>query len=488
MINDMRQTLFSVREYYYWFLLFAVAIAAAVSAVIAPVQAISLSLLVLIGLLTITRIPIWFFLAGFVALLALPLSIEGPFGAELSPQNVGLLLLIFLAFDQIWRRHLTFPRIRLAPIVILYTLVSLIAISRGPALKGGPADIWILYRLVLIGPLAYFAFSILFAKTARIQTSIKFLAVASALIGLLGILQTVASRGILPGSTQAIYMPGTSIFRAYGTFEHPNAYGVFLSTTVFLSWSLYASTETRRGKLFWLIAIGLQFGGIAVSFSRTAWVATLAGVFVLVIFSLRKNLFKPQTIRHGLIIVAIGVLAVIIAYYRVPVFTERLQSISNPQKVGEFRWRVVIWEYALREIMRHPILGKGTTIITAAEVGFPDQLESFSSHNLLISMAYGRGVIVTVLYLFIALIYFLTGAHLQLKRRLLTMKKSFITALIAAMTAFQISGIGSASMNYANLSILFWMMVAMMFASDNYERRIRRQHHIADCTLKSAKL
>jgi len=475
MINDMRQALFFVREYYYWPLLFAVAMAAAVSSMLAPVQALSLPLFVLIGLLAITRVPIWLFLAGFVALLAFPFSVEGPLGAELSPQNVGLLLLVFLAFDQIWRHRVRY-RIRLAPIVILYTLVSLIAISRGPALKGGFADVWILYRLVLIGPLAYFAFSVLFARTTRIQVCMKFLAVASAIIGLLGILQTATSEGILPGSTQAVYMSGTSIFRAYGTFEHPNAYGIFLSTTLFLSWGVYTSTETRRGRLFWLAVIGLQLGGIVVSFSRTAWVATIAGILVLVLFSLRRNLIRPQAIRRGLIVVAIGVLALIVAYYRVPVFAERLQSISNPQEVGEFRWRVVIWEYALREIMRHPLLGKGTTVITAAEVGFSGQLKSFSSHNLLISMAYGRGLLATALYLLITVLYLLVGLQLQLKRRLLSVDKSFVTSLIAAMIAFQVSGIGTATMNWASLSILYWLITAILFAIYDNERASKQLH------------
>ncbi len=472
---NLEQTSHAYPAYRTWLLLIAAGLSLAVVALVAPGLGIAALLLLLSALLILPSLPTKLIIAVFIALLALPISVEGPLGAELSPQNIGLLILLFLAIDQLWRRPRQVPKIRLGGLVAGYAFVSLVSVAAGSALSGGVADVWILYRLVLIGPLAYFAFSILFSNLSRIEISLKALAIAASLIGLYGILQTVTQGDILPGVTLPSRDPRSSMFRAYGTFQHPNAFGVFLSITIFLTWSIFATAQSRRARLFWLAAVGLQAGGIAATFSRSAWVATLAGLAVLVLFSLRETLISRRNLRRGVALLALGILAFLILYYRAPILAERLQSISDPGSIGEFRWRLMIWEYAVGEIMQHPLLGTGTTTISADAVGFnPEELASFSSHNLLISMAYSRGLLVTAIYALITLLYLLVGALLENKTRLLSFDKSLVTALLAAMVAFQVSGIGTASMNWANLSILYWFLVALMFSIYDNELRIRR--------------
>lgn len=72
--------------------------------------------------------------------------------------------------------------------------------------------------------------------------------------------------------------------RAFGFFGSPNVYGIFLTILFFLSLTLYLKNK----KLIYLLSCFLNFGGIMVSFSRTAWVALVCGLIVFLFF------FRPK--------------------------------------------------------------------------------------------------------------------------------------------------------------------------------------------------
>lgn len=459
-----------------------------IAAVIAP----WISLLFIVaGMLSgvfIQVLPRWTALALFVFLLAFQFDVVGPFGAELSPQNMGVFLLLILLLDSIWRRRIRLPHVYLGLVVAAYAAISLLAIGFGPLMRQDIRDVWVLYRLVLIGPLAYFVFAVEIQRSEQIRQTLVYLVLGASAAGFVGLAQTVSSGEVLSGiATNHRYLGflhrlpndliqfytdnprlwieagSVSIFRAHGTFEHANAYGVFLSAVLFLTWGLYVTSSTLRARLIWLGLIACQFGGVLVSFSRSAWVALFAGALLLLILEVGSKMQQPRRLVRPLIgVFLIGVTG-LVAIQQIPVVQERVQSLFTPQEVGELRWRFNIWRYVGEQILANPFMGAGTTVIRAVDVGFGDELESFSSHNLLLSLAYERGLVALLLYGTIVTAYMLAGWRL-FRDAHLREAKELAAALLAAMVAFQVSGSGSASMNYAGLSILFWLMVALMFA------------------------
>jgi O-antigen ligase len=105
-----------------------------------------------------------------------------------------------------------------------------------------------------------------------------------------------------------IVLDGEKIIRAYGTFSHPNVLAGFLLMSLFISFYLLFFTKIKQNWQF-LALIGLisvQFLAFILTFSRTAWLASLFSLFcfiiiyysILLIFS--KKLKDKAFLKRGL--------------------------------------------------------------------------------------------------------------------------------------------------------------------------------------------
>ena len=70
------------------------------------------------------------------------------------------------------------------------------------------------------------------------------------------------------------------ILRAYGLMRHPNALGAILPLSFLAAISLCSRADKRR-RFLWLGSIAVNSAGLLLSFSRTGWLAALAGGAVL---------------------------------------------------------------------------------------------------------------------------------------------------------------------------------------------------------------
>lgn len=111
-----------------------------------------------------------------------------------------------------------------------------------------------------------------------------------------------------PGISKAIIF-GKLILRPYATFPHPNVLAGFLSSLLpFLAFYLTYS-KTKRGKLFSLLFLIVLTATLLLTFSRTAILVGLFGLFATLILLKKQNKFSTKQIT--ILLLALTVLLLI---------------------------------------------------------------------------------------------------------------------------------------------------------------------------------
>lgn len=166
-------------------------------------------------------------------------------------------------------------------------LVSLLATT------SPPATLTALTRLSALVLLFLFARHLW--KTPRARGSLACLALAGTVLSALGIYQTLTSRTFAGLGTYAPYQslvpvraandPSVAlVYRAAGTFSHPNELGMFLIGTLTVTLFLMAGAR-RRAAIAWSCAAALQVIASLYTFSRSCW----AGVCICVLLCLVRR-------------------------------------------------------------------------------------------------------------------------------------------------------------------------------------------------------
>ncbi|MBI5135142.1 O-antigen ligase family protein [Candidatus Uhrbacteria bacterium] len=94
------------------------------------------------------------------------------------------------------------------------------------------------------------------------------------------------------GGTSVIEVVGERWLRAYGGLPHPNILGGWMAVAIIIA-SFLLSTEGRpRIRLLLYCCIAVLSSGLAVSFSRSAWIAAAVGTVVVFLLSLRATISR----------------------------------------------------------------------------------------------------------------------------------------------------------------------------------------------------
>lgn len=426
-------------------------------------------------------------LFGLAFLIAFQIQYEHPAlaGATLTPQTLGalaiagLILLATLSRQGV-RRLVQAPYLGL---ILVYALLSAVSIARGPAVTSPVQGVWAVFRIVFAAPLLYLGLWFFLRTPGAVHRAAAWAAVGASLGGAAALMQTVSQGLLLSGMlTNArylgifpplppdviadysadlqtkLYLSG-GMFRGHGTFLTHNGFGVLLASTIFLTWGLMRSAPPAK-RLFWGVMLGAQVMGVIVTFSRSAWAAVLAGIFLLVAWNARAMLKRPSVFWGLVGTVALVLVSGVAAALAAPSFLERFLTLFSPTQVPEFAWRIAVWRFALSQVQAQPLLGTGSTMIDNAIAQIPASgpLARFSTHNLFMDVLYQRGVVVLLLYAGFWLIWLASILKLLREQTANPLGRDFILGLLAAGFAFLVSGVGSASMNLENLATLFWFL------------------------------
>lgn len=176
-------------------------------------------------------------------------------------------------------------------------------------------------------------------------------------------------------------------FARMGGLAHPNTLGQISGMTILLSLLLHRLDD----RLTWAkyLVVALAAGALLFSLSRTSLLACIASILVF----FRAYFFQRKVLMAGLMLAALGVLAVVAASVVMDVESAVLSKLSLFSKSGDTSeltsatGRTEIWSYALRLLGERPVFGYGgaTTKFFLSEY-------SMHCHNLVLNIAFSTGV------------------------------------------------------------------------------------------------
>ena len=213
-----------------------------------------------------------------------------------------------------------------------------------------PGDVGFYGLRVLFEPILFYFVGFLIPKDRRwVRWTVGVFLVTSTLLALHGLYQ-YATHAPVPANW--VDVTETSIgTRAYSVVQNPNVLGAILAMGALISGSLAlprAFAGVRRIAL--VAACVVQLGGLAVTFSRGAWIGFVIGLLAMIVLAYRRYI--------------VGVAAAgVVAWFAAPqVFIQRLLfsfSGAYAAKSSTGLGRLYRWEASLQHIVDKPLLGVG---------------------------------------------------------------------------------------------------------------------------------
>ncbi len=237
--------------------------------------------------------------------------------------------------------------VRVSPVLAPLALAVVAAVG-SVLVRGVPDEVGIFALRVAFQPLLFFFLGQLLPRDRRwVRAAIAVFLGASLLLALHGLFQYV-THAPMPASWVDARESAIST-RAYSVVENPNGLGAFLLMGSLLAVSLALS----RGRF---VARAMSTGvalvlaaGLAVTFSRGAWLGFIVGLVALAALSYRR-------------VLAALIVAGLVAPLAVPrVFLDRLTFAFSPEYLAKsaVAGRLYIWRIAIDRIIEHPWLGVG---------------------------------------------------------------------------------------------------------------------------------
>lgn len=150
----------------------------------------------------------------------------------------------------------------------------------------------------------------------------------------------------------------TRWLRPYGLAQHPNILAGTLAVSLLLGLGRLSGGRVRYQGL-WIVGIGLTAIGLALTFSRAAWLGAAAGILVIGLsVANRLSSFERRRVllRLGLPIAVLAVLFVLLAW---PLFASRLGLTTARSEVRSVDERSVMLHIAVRHLTAQPWPGIG---------------------------------------------------------------------------------------------------------------------------------
>lgn len=254
--------------------------------------------------------------------------------------SIGLLLwcVIVLRRWELWTVPITLPLV-----LAFATGIGSVVVNQVPGDVG-------LYALrILFEPLLFYFLGFLFPKDRRwVRAAIAVFVLTGLTLALHGLYQYL-TKAPMPASWVDVRETGIGT-RAYSIIRNPNGLGAFLLLGAMVSLSSALAPRCRAvSRLLWGAACVIHLAGIAVTFSRGAWIGLAAGIVALLVIAYRRYLVP---------VAAAGV----VAWFVLPsVFVERFTFAFSSAYIAKSSaaGRLYMWRMALDYAGRHPWFGVG---------------------------------------------------------------------------------------------------------------------------------
>ena len=291
----------------------------------------------------------------------------------------------------------------------------------------------------------------------------------------MGAYQVITGQFHLP--VKVITALGGNVPRATGTFHNPNIFATFMMCGILPLLAVLLNHKMAFAqRVLFALGVIIGFGGLLASFSRSNWMATLVGVFVI--------LWLSGKIRYFFILLFSAILAVLALKEFVPfaeyiferfvsIFTlfEQFGSVGRTSSTA----RIYLIIASLDMFADHPLLGIGWRAFphvfsSYAPPGYPHWSEVNEPHTV-ITMVLGELGIVG----FAAMLWFLLKVFFIGLSRFRQMTDPYLRAVQIGMIATFVSFQVNQSFNGDLANNMFWFGVGMLFAVQRIDAELREK-------------
>jgi O-antigen ligase len=300
------------------------------------------------------------------------------------------------------------------------------------------------YRTVILEPILVYATMLALAhRLGDLRWLLAGLSVGSATVAIIGILQYASGSDLVVAEGAA---------RITSAYKHPNNLALFLDRTVPYAVVLAISL---RNPWRWcaLCLAGLSLLAMILTFSRGAWVATVAALVAGFLFQRRSRLALAGAMVSS-------VLLALLAVFQVARFGDLLQLGS-----GSASLRILLWSAAVNMIRDHPITGLGLDQFLYyynPQYVLPGAWEErFTSHahNLVLDLWTRLGII--GLAAGIALIVVLLRLGISMLKAARGPDRWTLLGVLSSTTAMLVHGMVDNAFFSVDLSYIFWTSYGM---------------------------
>ena len=189
--------------------------------------------------------------------------------------------------------------------------------------------------------------------------------------------------------------------RIYGGFPHPNIFGGWLAMGIGAVCWLASRARSNVVALAYIGYASLLGIALVLTFSRGAWIATIAGLVVLLVTQVRERTREPLRFQYGILAVVctlISVAAIIAMQY--PVVASRF-NVQDRLEEKSLEVRSASLQEGLNVFFRHPWFGTGPNaelVALASAEKTPEPLEP--PHNAFLLLLDDLGIVGTFLVAF----------------------------------------------------------------------------------------
>ncbi len=250
-------------------------------------------------------------------------------------------------------------------------------------------------------------------------------------------------------------LPDGQIYRAFGSFTHPNMLAFFLILAITMS--IFLILNIRKDRLEVYIYSLLSIFYILILFftyTRGAYLALLAILFLIGAAKFRKFLL-------------FGFVFLIILYILIPPVQVRFNSIFQSDPYGSVAWRFDLWRDSYGYLKERPVQGYGLgTAATVISVKRDFRLGPSEPHNDYLQIALDGGyplLIAYIILIFSLLIAFWRSYWQEHRPRL---KNFFLFFAALCISIFAMSS-GDNILNDTSLQWQLWALAGASLACAN---------------------
>lgn len=287
-------------------------------------------------------------------------------------------------------------------------------------------------------------------------------------------------------------------FRLYSTFGNPDFLANYLILIFPVGIVIYSSTGALLKKVLMLVALGIIYSALLISFSIGAFLGLLVGILLMIALFISESVrfekfLVPRTpLKHlgKSITVLIALLGVITVFFFVPNKFHSPSILCEAQ--GSSVWkhgldnRLIVYKSAYRMAKDRPLLGvglgnfklefpkyRGDWLGQQHQYVKPELLDRERDKNVLnefLQLFAETGVFGFAWFILVVAIIFKTGVFLYYttgdrKRQL------FILGLIGGISAFLVHSLLSFPMHVVPNAFLFWVFVGLLFTQSAQQNR-----------------